>query len=557
MTRMTTEEVQRVSLDVLRHIDEFCKAKDITYFLDAGTLIGAMRHGGFIPWDDDADVLMPRQDYDRFIREYTDGDNYRLYDPSKGNSYLPYARLCEMSKTFFGQHLPWTKESPGVGVDVFPLDGAPASKEQYDDVALSIHSVVPVVLVLLGYPVGVWMVRHFLEIPLDRIDSCVIVWRFTCATCFVGMFNVPFQAMYTAKQEIAELTIYSFVTTTLNALFLYYMISNPGFWLVRYAVWMCIVGIVPQLVIAIRAVFKYRECRFVKNCLWNVERYRQLMRFVVAQFWSNFSSVFSTQGQAILVNKYMGASYNASMSLGNSIASQSLTLSSSLDAAFWPAITNKTGEGDIDGVKKLCYMSMRISTLLVLVFAVPLAMEIHEVLRLWLVNPPDFTAEICLIMLARAVFERMTTAYATAIYGYGTGVMRYSWTVGWAGISTVLVSWLLFAMGLKMWSIMGGLIVSKMITVCVRLWMGRFLVGFGFWYWVKHVFSPIVILTTLVMLGAFVVQFTMTTSFVRIVWTTCVCEVILLPCAWLLLFEENEKEFLRQRLAKFLPIISK
>lgn len=137
MTRMTIEQVQRVSLDILRHIDEFCKAKGITYFLDAGTLIGAMRHGGFIPWDDDADVLMPRYDYDRFVREYTDGGNYRLYDPSRGNSYLPYARLCEMSKTFFGQHLPWTNESPGVGVDVFPLDGAPASKDQYDEIAQS------------------------------------------------------------------------------------------------------------------------------------------------------------------------------------------------------------------------------------------------------------------------------------------------------------------------------------------------------------------------------------------------------------------------------------
>lgn len=419
--------------------------------------------------------------------------------------------------------------------------------------ALSIHSIVPVVLVLIGYPVGVWMVRHFLEIPLDRIDSCVVVWRFTCATCFVAMFNVPFQAMYTAKQEIAELTIYSFATTTLNALFLYYMISNPGFWLVRYAGWMCIVGVVPQLVIAVRAVFKYRECRLVRGYLWNTGRYRQLMRFVVAQFWSNFSSVFSTQGQAILVNKYMGASYNASMSLGNSIASQSLTLSSSLDAAFWPAITNKTGEGDVDGVKKLCYMSMRISTMLVLVFAVPLALEIHEVLRLWLVTPPDFTAEICLILLIRAVFERMTMAYATAIYGFGKGMMKYSWTVGWAGICTVFVSWFFFALGFRMWSIVIGLAVSKLITVGVRLWMGRYLIGFGFWHWIREVFLPVAMLSGVMVAGGFCVRLAMQVSFGRIVATTLVCEALFLPACWFFLFKQAERNFIMNRVGRLLP----
>lgn len=423
--------------------------------------------------------------------------------------------------------------------------------------ALSIHSVVPVLLILIGYPIGAWLVRCFLTIPVDRVADCIWVWRFTCITCFITMFNVPFQAMYTAKQEIAELTIYSFATTTFNAFFLYYMISNPGVWLVRYAGWMCFIGVCPQLIIAIRAVLKYEECRFVRRYLWNKERYRQLFRFVVAQFWSNFSSVFSTQGQAILVNKYMGANYNASMTLGNTVASHSLTLSSALDGAFWPAITNKTGERDVEGVKKLCYMSMRISTLLVLMFAVPLAMEIREVLRLWLVTPPDFTAEICIVLLVRAVLERMTMAYATAIYGYGNGMMKYSWTVGWAGISCVFVSWILFSIGFKMWSIIGGLMVSKLVTVGVRLWMGRSLIGFGFWYWFKHVFIPIGILTAIATLGAFTIRFVMSASFGRIICTTFVCEAILLPCAWLLLFESNEKEFLWQRLAKYLPQCSK
>lgn len=132
MRRMTCQDIQKVDLEILKHIDSFCKDRKICYFLDSGTLLGAARHGGFIPWDDDADIVMPRPDYDRFVREYCDSRKYRLYAPSRGNCYLHFARLCEMERTFFGQKARWTREDPGVGVDIFPLDGAPDSTEEYD-----------------------------------------------------------------------------------------------------------------------------------------------------------------------------------------------------------------------------------------------------------------------------------------------------------------------------------------------------------------------------------------------------------------------------------------
>ena len=82
--------------------------------------------------------------------------------------------------------------------------------------SLAIHLVVPLLLVLILYFVGDWAVREFLEIPRARVNACRWVLRFTCLSCFVGMFNVPFYGMYIAKQYIAELTIYTFLKTTLN-----------------------------------------------------------------------------------------------------------------------------------------------------------------------------------------------------------------------------------------------------------------------------------------------------------------------------------------------------
>lgn len=139
MKKMSVSEIQQVDLEILRFIDSFCKERGIVYFLDSGSLIGAARHKGFIPWDDDMDIRMPRPDYERFVAEFADDQNYRLYAPARKNCFLSYARVCEMQRTYFKQQNPWTLESPGVGIDVFPLDGAPESIEEFEALCVKMN----------------------------------------------------------------------------------------------------------------------------------------------------------------------------------------------------------------------------------------------------------------------------------------------------------------------------------------------------------------------------------------------------------------------------------
>ena len=104
MREMTLKEIQQVSLGILKDIHKFCVEHDIQYSLCYGTLLGAIRHKGFIPWDDDIDITMPRPEFDRFIKSYQSEKGYRLFAAENNDGdtevSVPFARVCEMQRTF-------------------------------------------------------------------------------------------------------------------------------------------------------------------------------------------------------------------------------------------------------------------------------------------------------------------------------------------------------------------------------------------------------------------------------------------------------------------------
>lgn len=408
--------------------------------------------------------------------------------------------------------------------------------------ALSIHVVLPIVLIVVGYPLGVWGVEHFLTIPPGRVGACIWVWQFTCLSCFIAMANVPFQAMYTAKQEIAELTIYNFVTTTANACFLYFMITHPGIWLTKFAAWTCGLSILPQMIIGFRAVQKYPECRFRLDYLFDKLRIRELSKYAFARFIAELSGMLSGQARSILVNKYMGPRYNAAMAIGGTVAGHAMTLSGSLSGALWPAIANKAGEGDEESVRRMSFTTCRISAVLMLFFALPLIAEIREVLRLWLVNPPPFAAEICVAILLCEALQKSTDGYWMAILGLGRGVMAYSRIVCLAGFVFIAACWFLFAFGFGMWSVVVGQFALAGTLTGLRLWIGRSLVGFSVREWLRRVCVPLAFLTVVTLAVGFLPRVWMEVSLMRVAVTTLLCELVFVPVVWIVVLERAERD---------------
>lgn len=126
---LTTRQIQLVGLNMLKYFDSLCKEHHLTYFLSGGTLLGAIRHQGFIPWDDDVDVMMPRPDYNRLMELLPSLKHERFSLLTKIGGYeTPYLRLMD-SHTVVLQNGYLTESVPHLFLDIFPIEGLPDSDE--------------------------------------------------------------------------------------------------------------------------------------------------------------------------------------------------------------------------------------------------------------------------------------------------------------------------------------------------------------------------------------------------------------------------------------------
>lgn len=123
MKKISDDELKKVSLDGLKFIKEICEKNNLEYYIGYGTLIGAIRHEGFIPWDDDIDIWMKRDEYEKFIEIVSKENNadWEILSIYNEDYYFPWAKLCNKGSMIVPSRF-FSNLIYGISIDIFPLE---------------------------------------------------------------------------------------------------------------------------------------------------------------------------------------------------------------------------------------------------------------------------------------------------------------------------------------------------------------------------------------------------------------------------------------------------
>ena len=416
--------------------------------------------------------------------------------------------------------------------------------------ALSIHSIIPAILIAVGYPIGVWAIRNWLTVPVDRIEDCIWIFRISCVSCFIGMVNVPFFAMFTAKQNIAELTLYQTLSTALHFAFVGFMVTHPGNWFLKYAVFGCLISSAPQVWICFRACRLYPECRIDHKYLFLRSYFKKLGAFAGWQMLGSLCGLLRGQGMIILINKFFGPRVNASMTVATKVDTQSSTLASAMIGAFAPAITNACGARDYERMRSLAYRSGKFGVLLSLLFVLPLSLEIREIVRLWLKTPPPYTAGLCLCMMVQHLAYVLTTGHMIAINASGR-IREYYIGVCSINILTLPIAACFLWLGKSPYYVGYTLVAMMTLNSMLRVVFARKLVEMSAWHWLRWSVVPLSLCLVFSTCAGLIPRLFLAPGVSRILATGFMTETMLLPTAWFVVLDADERNYVRNRIHRW------
>ena len=407
--------------------------------------------------------------------------------------------------------------------------------------AFAIHSLIALSILFIGYPLGSHAVYHWLTIPADRLDACHMVLILALITTSLTIWTTPFVAFYDAHQDIAELSLYGLITSLVTCAGAYALLHVESDRLVAYAILMGGTSCICRVIQIVRCCYKYSCCRLVPGYLLNIQYLRELFSYVGWKMFGMSCVVFRLQGTPVLVNLFMGPLMNAAYSVANRVYAQSENLSAAMNTAFQPAVITLEGKGSRMHMLSTALKASKYGTVMMLLIALPMTIEIESVLKLWLVNPPAYAGTICKYLLVALAIDKMTSGQMMAVNAVGR-IKHYEFVQGALLLSNLPLLALLLHYGMGAEGI-GISMLTSMASYCGgRLFFARHLTGMQITPWFKQVAVPVILLSVVALATNLGIAHAIPATIFRVPLTIAVDASIIISFAWLLMLKDDEKQ---------------
>ncbi len=405
-----------------------------------------------------------------------------------------------------------------------------------------------VLIILLAEAVGVWFLNVKMNIPDARMAAANWVFQFSILTFAINLISVPYNASIIAHERMSAFAYISILEAIGKLVIAFLIVISPMDKLIFYAILMCAVALIVRFAYGAYCKKHFEECTYHFN--FDKDLLKRMFGFAGWNFIGATSSVLRDQGGNIVINLFCGPSVNAARGIAFQVNNAISGFVTNFMTALNPQITKSYAAGDRDYMMTLIYQGARLSFYMLLLLSLPVLVNTHYILGLWLKIVPDHAVLFVQLVLVFAMSESISNPLITAMFATGK-IRNYQLVVGGLQMMNLPVSYVFLRMGMFPEVVIVVAIAISQCCLAARLIMLRGMIGLSVRKYIKKVYINVLFVTII----SAIIPFLLTNKLEESFFNFVMLSIVALICTGITIFyigcNKSEQRFILNKFQEF------
>lgn len=401
------------------------------------------------------------------------------------------------------------------------------------------------IIILLAETIGIWFLNVKMNIPEVRMEAANWVFQFSILTFAINLISVPYNASIIAHEKMSAFAYIS-ILEAVGKLFIAYLITiAPMDKLIFYAILMCAVALIVRFTYGYYCKRHFCECTY--HFIWDKQLLKSMFSFAGWNFIGASSAVLRDQGGNVVINLFCGPAVNAARGIAFQVNNAVNQFVVNFMTALNPQITKSYAAGDKGYVMTLIFQGARISFYMLLLLSLPILVNTHYILALWLKIVPEHAVSFVQLTLIFALSESISQPLITAMLAIGK-IRNYQIIVGGLQIMNLPISYILLRSGNFPEIVIVIAICISQCCLAARLILLRGMIGLSITKYVKNVYLNIIIVSIIAVILPLISAYYIKESFISFILISFIAVICTFSSIYFLGCNNQEREFIHQKL---------
>jgi O-antigen/teichoic acid export membrane protein len=398
-------------------------------------------------------------------------------------------------------------------------------RKEYDNLVKTfsmtvyIYLFLSVAILILSFSVGLWLLENQLVIPAQRMDAARWTFYFALFSFFFSILRTPYHASIIAHEDMNYFAWLSIVEVSLRLILVFIIQVVDYDKLILYSFLMFLISLVMFGAYWSINRIKYTECKVI--LFWDSTLFKKILSFSSWNLFGHIAGVLRSQGVNILLNIFFGPTVNAARSIAQQVDGAVNSFGANFNVAVRPRIVKVYSQDCHSDVISLVFLSSKMTAFLLLIFEIPLMIEMHTVMNLWLGVVPEYVVVFTRITIIESFFTSISGSIMASVNATGN-IRRYQASVGSIILLNVPMAYLALKLGADpVTTLIVGVGIS-ILAFLFRIIIARTVVEFSGLSFLVKVLFRIMLVVVIAMIVPLIFTMLMPPSFLRLVVVTVV-----------------------------------